>query len=78
MRLWVVTYEITSPDGLMLAEFYRGSRKECQRIEAASSVGEDDRRRTFDWKPMTGPAENWDCFVKQKVGSGEFVIVEGR
>ena len=41
---WVVTYEIESPKGLLIAEFYRGDRATCERIEAHSSVGEDDQR----------------------------------
>ena len=76
---WVVTYEITTPGGLMLAEFFRGTRKECQRIEANSSVGEDDRRPTCQpWKVQAGPADNWDHYVAAVVQSGQFVIVEGR
>ena len=76
---WVVTYEISTPQGLMLAEFFRGSRKECERIGANSSVGEDDRRPTYQpWRVQTGPADNWDHYVAHAVGSGQFVIVEGR
>ena len=60
----------------MIAEFFRGSRKECERISEGSSVGEDDRQPTLQpWKVMIGPADNWDVFVREVVESGQYLIV---
>lgn len=76
---WVVTYEIRSPKGLMIAEFYRGSQSECERIEAASSVGEDDQHPTAQpWTAKIGPAAFWEAFIESAIEAGDYIAVRDR
>jgi hypothetical protein len=66
MNDWVVTYKIDRPQGgFMLTEFYRGDKRECQRIRAHCSAGSDDRCKTALWQVVIGPAEEWDEFLNR-------------
>jgi hypothetical protein len=62
---WVVTYTIEFPNNeLMVTEFFRGEREECERIKRASAGGDHDLIRTKrPWKPIVGPAHEWDDFL---------------
>ena len=64
---WVVTYTIefvTPTHDTLVTEFYRGCRDECERICRQSGGGDDDRYRTKrPWRPVTGPAHEWDEFL---------------
>lgn len=66
MSEWVVTYKIEFPNrDIMVTEFFRGDRDECERIRARSGGGECDMQRTKrPWKPIIGPAEEWDGFLR--------------
>jgi hypothetical protein len=73
---WVVAYRIETASNVMFTEFFRGDREECQRIEANSALGADDRYRTRKpWKPMIGTAESWDEFVDASLASGDVVLL---
>jgi len=65
---WVVTFtiEFEAPhfNETLITEFYRGPQSECLRIKAQSGGGEHDRRKTRRWKPIAGPAEEWDQFLE--------------
>jgi len=66
---WVVTYRIGSAQAvgvcLTIAEFYRGSQEECERIKTHYSCGSDDRIPTVNpWQIIIGPASDWDKFLK--------------
>ena len=79
MEQWVVSYQIKNMWGDELyAEFFRGDREECERIQKHSVGGEDDRQRTIKpWKAVAGPASSWDDFITQSIASGEYVLVGG-
>jgi hypothetical protein len=66
MNDWVVTYTIEFGwNEIMVTEFYRGERDECLRIRAHSGGGSHDQRRTRGpWKPVVGPAHEWDEFLE--------------
>jgi hypothetical protein len=66
MSEWVVTYQIEFPNrNILVTEFFRGDRDECERIRAQSGGGEDDRQRTKrPWRPIIGPACEWDDFLR--------------
>jgi hypothetical protein len=57
---WVVTYRIETSEGIILMEFFRGSRAECSHIARHSGRGENDQERTGSWKPIIGCASEWD------------------
>ena len=66
MTEWVVTYTIEfSNRDVMVTEFFRGDRDECMRIRAQSGGGDHDMVRTKrPWKPIVGPAHEWDDFLE--------------
>jgi len=75
---WVVTYKHQQIDGgILVTEFYRGSRDECVRICTHSGEGEDDRCRTQQWRPVIGTASSWDEFVSQAAEDGTVVVIGG-
>jgi len=50
----------------MVTEFYRGDRDECERIKRQSGGGDHDLARTLrPWKPIVGPAHEWDQLVEE-------------
>ena len=67
MNQWVVTYRIVTEHHVVLTEFYRGSKRECLRIQRASTgVGEDDRQRTKNpWIAIVGTAKSWEQFIEE-------------
>ena len=66
MTEWVVTYTIEFANrDIMVTEFFRGDRDECMRIRAQSGGGDHDMVRTKrPWKPIVGPAHEWDDFLE--------------
>lgn len=66
MTEWVVTYTIEFANrDIMVTEFFRGEREECERISAQSGGGEHDARWTKrPWKPIVGPAHEWDDLLR--------------
>lgn len=63
---WVVTYTIEFANSdIMVTEFFRGCHAECMRISAQSGGGEHDMQVTKKpWKPIIGPAHEWDNFLR--------------
>jgi hypothetical protein len=63
---WVVTYTIEFANSdIMVTEFFRGCHAECLRIRAQSGGGEHDMQVTKrPWKPIIGPAHEWDDFLR--------------
>jgi hypothetical protein len=66
MNEWVVTYKIEFANrDILVTEFFRGDRDECERIGALSYGGECDMHRTKrPWVPIVGLAHEWDDFLK--------------
>jgi hypothetical protein len=65
MTEWVVTYTIEFANSdIMVTEFFRGARDECLRIRAQSGGGDHDLMQTKSWKPIVGPAHEWDQFLE--------------
>jgi len=66
MTEWVVTYTIEFPDNaILVTEFFRGERHECERIKAQSGGGDHDQMTTKrPWKAIVGPAHEWDDFLE--------------
>ena len=64
---WVVTFRIAEKGTRSwgMAEFYRGSEKECRRIAANFSGGECDIVKTNPWEVVVGPVEAWQEFLLQ-------------
>ena len=61
---WVVTYRMECGCGVMIMEFYRGTRAECIRIRDHSAGGECDGHHTEQpWGVVIGPACDWDEFL---------------
>ncbi len=78
---WVVTYRIETKEGIMVMEFYRGSQAECRRIALLSvGIGSNDQERTGSWRPIIGPAVDWDEFLEVgcEVYGFEPVMIEAR
>lgn len=67
MNEWVVTYRVETNSGILIVEFYRGSRAECLRIAQHSAKGDSDQEQTGSWTPIIGPAQGWDEFLQAGV-----------
>jgi len=67
MSQWVVTYRIERADecSFGVAEFFRGTERECKRIGSAFACGSCDIVRTLPWQVVVGPAEDWDRFLQE-------------
>jgi hypothetical protein len=65
---WVVTYTVEfTDDCIFVTEFFRGELDECQRIKRQSAGGDHDMMRTKrPWKPIIGPAHEWDAFLRSE------------
>jgi hypothetical protein len=75
---WVVTYRHEQIDGgVMVAEFFRGTREECIRIMTHSGEGENDKCPTSGWKAVMGTARSWDVFIADMNNEGEVILEIG-
>jgi len=72
---WVVTYRVETNDDNLIVEFYRGTREECVRIARHSAKGDSDEEGTGSWRPIIGPADDWDKFLDDGVARGLKPIV---
>lgn len=74
-RQWVVTYRFEVHDNVLVTEFFRGDREECDRICDHFAPGEDDRVQTGAWRPILGTAKSWDIFLEDAAEDDSTVVV---